>query len=356
MAMFKSVGNLLIPMILIINSIGMWTSTRADITSLNYSCFVVKHKITLPGSPVMIYDAITGEISGWWDHSFSDSPLQFYIEPKPGGGFYEIFDESGDGVLHATVIVAQRGKLLRFDGPLGLSGRAIKMVHTYEFSPVGSDSTLLKLSVNISGEIDEGLPETIDQVWHHFLFGRFKPYVEENRHLLVSFKEDEKWGYKNNEGRVIIQPTYHLAGQFTKYGLAAVVDDSGWVYISMNGIRILKPYIIDNGPDYFSEGLARFINRGKIGFMDEGGTIVISANFEFAMPFSEGLAAYCVGCKPVSHDEYHHMGGGKWGYINKTGKIMLNPEYDRAGSFKDGQAAVFKGEKKLIIWKKDLRE
>ena len=243
--MFKSVGNLLIPMILMINNIGLWTFTSADIIPLENNSFIVKHEITLPDTPFMIYDAITGDISGWWDHSFSDSPLQFYIEPKPGGGFYEIFDESGDGVLHATVIVAQRGKLLRFDGPLGLSGRAIKMVHTYEFSPVGSDSTLLKLSVNISGEIDEGLPETISQVWHHFLFEQFKAYIEEGRHLLVFFEEDGKWGYKNNKGRVMIQPTYHLAGQFNQYGLAAVVDDSGWVYISMNGRCILKPYIID---------------------------------------------------------------------------------------------------------------
>jgi len=354
--MFKSVSHSLISLIILIISMSILSPTRADIKTLNYSCFVITHKITLPGSPVMIYDAITGDISGWWDHSFSDSPLQFYIEPKPGSGFYEIFDESGNGVLHATVIVAERGKLLRFDGPLGLSGRAIKMVHTYEFSPVGSDSTLLKLSVNISGEIEKELPETIERVWQHFLFERFQPYVEENRHLLVSFEEDGKWGYKNNKGRVMIQPTYHLAGQFNQYGLAAVVDDSGWVYISMNGRRILKPYIIDNGPDYFSEGLARFINRGKIGFMDEGGTIVISANFEFVLPFSEGLAAYCTGCKPVSEDEYLRIEEGKWGYINKTGEIVVDPEYDRAGSFKNGQAAVFKGAERSVIWKKDLGE
>ena len=35
-----------------------------------------------------------------------------YIEPRPGGGFIEIFDDEGNGVLHATVIYADRGKLL----------------------------------------------------------------------------------------------------------------------------------------------------------------------------------------------------------------------------------------------------
>ncbi len=46
----------------------------------------------------------------------------------------------------------------------------------------------------------------------------------------------------------------------------------------------------------------------------------------------------------------------KWGYINKSGKIVVDPEYDKAGSFKDGQAEVSKGQRKYLIWKKDLGE
>lgn len=137
--------------------------------------------LTLPGSPEMIYDAMTGDISGWWDHHFSESPKRLYIEPKPGGGFYEIFNDSGDGVKHATVILAERGKHLRFDGPLGLSGYAIQIVTSYDFEPVGSDSTRLKVSVHAAGEVKEGWPETVEKVWHHFIFERFKPYVESGK-------------------------------------------------------------------------------------------------------------------------------------------------------------------------------
>ncbi len=330
------------------------SSSRAEVTLLKFGCYAINHELTLPGTPVTIYDAITGDISDWWDHSFSNSPLRFYIEPKPGGGFYEIFDEAGNGVLHATVIVADRGKMLRFDGPLGLSGKAVKMVHTYEFSPAGSDSTRLNLSVHVLGEIEEGLPETIDRAWYHFLFERFKPYIEEGRHLLVPFEENQKWGYKNKEGRVVLKPTYHITSPFNQYGIAAVVDDSGWVYIDKNGRSILRPFIIDNGPDYFSEGLARYMEQGKIGFMNENGVKVIPAMFEFVLPFSEGLAAFCEKCKEVRDDEYKRVEGGKWGYINKAGEIVVYPEYDKAGSFKDGQAEVSKGQKKYLIWKKDL--
>lgn len=148
-----------------------------------YGVFSFEQRLTLPGSPEVIYDAISGDISGWWDHSFSGKPYRFYIEPRPGGGFYEIFNEQGDGVLHATVIYAERGKRLRFDGPLGLSGKAVTAVYTYEFEAVGGDSTLLELSVHAAGEIDPGAPQIVEQVWHHFLVERFKPYVESGKHL-----------------------------------------------------------------------------------------------------------------------------------------------------------------------------
>jgi hypothetical protein len=145
---------------------------------LQYGAFSVTHEVILPGNPEQIYNAITGDISGWWDHSFSKSPKKFYIEAKPGGGFWEIFDDRGNGVKHATVTFAARGKYLRFEGPLGLSGRAIQLVTTYKFEPIGDDSTHLEVSVHAAGEIEEGTAETVDRVWYHFIFERFKPFVE----------------------------------------------------------------------------------------------------------------------------------------------------------------------------------
>ena len=148
-----------------------------------YDVFSFDKEVTLPGLPETIFDAVTGDISGWWDHSFSDHPKKFFIEAKPGGGFWEIFDDKGNGVLHATVIYSDRGKILRFEGPLGLSGKAIQVVTTYTFNPVGSDSTLFKVSVHAAGEVDEGVPEIVESVWNHFIFERLEPYIKSGRHL-----------------------------------------------------------------------------------------------------------------------------------------------------------------------------
>ena len=137
-----------------------------------------------PGDPVFVYDHLTGDISNWWDHSFSEQPYKLFIEARPGGGFYEIFNESGDGALHAKVIYAERGKMLRMEGPLGLSGQALTLVCTYTLKAEDANSTLLTLNVNGAGAFSDEIPEIVRQVWEHFLWEQFQPYIEDhyNRH------------------------------------------------------------------------------------------------------------------------------------------------------------------------------
>jgi hypothetical protein len=144
--------------------------------------FAFEHVLVLPGSPAELYDAATGDISGWWDHSVSGRPARFVLEPWPGGRFLEQFEEgSRDGVIHATVPMASRGELLRFEGPLGLAGHAIDGVYTYRFEPVG-DSTRLTVSVRMVGELADEWPEVVEGVWRHFLFEGLGPYVEAGKH------------------------------------------------------------------------------------------------------------------------------------------------------------------------------
>jgi hypothetical protein len=155
----------------------------ADNKPLSTGAFEVTQRVILPGTPEQIFDAVTGDISGWWDHTVSGDPLKLYIEAKPGGHFWEVFDEDGNGVIHATVTAAHRGKMLRFVGPLGLAGNSIEMVHTYEFSTVDKSNTLLKVTVRAHGHVEAGWAETVDGVWQHFIHEQLKPYVESGKHL-----------------------------------------------------------------------------------------------------------------------------------------------------------------------------
>jgi hypothetical protein len=149
----------------------------AKVTTTNLAGFMVEHEVVLPGSPEDIYDTVTGDIKPWWDHHMSESPRSLTIDARPGGLFIEVFDESGDGALHATVIYAQRGKRLRFAGPLGFSGHPLELVVTYDLEP-HEKGTLLKVTCSAAGQFEKGWDQAIDQVWHHFLFEALKPYVE----------------------------------------------------------------------------------------------------------------------------------------------------------------------------------
>ena len=41
----------------------------------------------------------------------------------------------------------------------------------------------MKVSVHGSGELDEGMPGIVEKVWEHFIFERFKPFIESGKHL-----------------------------------------------------------------------------------------------------------------------------------------------------------------------------
>jgi hypothetical protein len=155
---------------------GCGSNQQAE-TALTFS---FEMHFSYPGDPVFVYDHLTGDISSWWDHSFSEKPYKLFIDARPGGGFYEIFNESGDGALHATVIFAERGKMLRMEGPLGLSGQALTLVCTYTLKATDPNSTQLTLNVNASGKFTDETPDIVRQVWEHFLWEQFKPYIEEH--------------------------------------------------------------------------------------------------------------------------------------------------------------------------------
>lgn len=157
---------------------------RAVADEIPTGAFAFAIRTTVPGTPADAFDAATGDITGWWDHSMSGHPLKMYVEPKPGGGFVEVFDASGDGVRHATVTYAKRGEKLRYEGPLGLAGNAIDMVTTWTFTAAGPDSVAVELSVHAAGEVHPGWPEVVEKTWRHFLQDRFTRWVSGGRQPL----------------------------------------------------------------------------------------------------------------------------------------------------------------------------
>ncbi len=74
---------------------------------------------------------------------------------------------------------------------------------------------------------------------------------------------------------------------------------------------MIRPFVINHGPDDFKERLARFRFDNKIGFFDRKGKIIIEPQFDFAFHFHEGLAAICTGCKEEAEVEHRFVKEGK---------------------------------------------
>lgn len=150
------------------------------VTKLESRAFSLSHQVELPASTSEVWAAITNDISGWWDHSFADTPARLFIKAQPGGAFYEYFDEAGqNGVVHARVIYAEEEKRLVLDGPLGFNGHAVTIITIWELQPGDTkDSAILTARLSVSGVYQDGWDMALKGVWAHFLSGRLKGYLE----------------------------------------------------------------------------------------------------------------------------------------------------------------------------------
>lgn len=140
----------------------------------------IEKEVVVEAPPLEAWNAFTGDVSGWWDHHFSPKPERLVIDREAGGGFWEIFDKQGHGVKHAEIIFSDPGKELRMRGPLGFSGKAVDLVHTFKFTAEG-EGTRVSLTLNALGQLDDEGIAALDGVWNHFL-ASYQAYVAAGKH------------------------------------------------------------------------------------------------------------------------------------------------------------------------------
>lgn len=156
--------------------------------------------------------------------------------------------------------------------------------------------------------------------------------------LRYFISKDNLVGVKNKKGEIIIPAQFiNLTGvkngEFVKSvnntiffdsSLAnkSEVEKNSWgVVFDEKGNLLYQPYSYDNGADYFSEGVRRFVKNGKIGFVDRNAKITIEPEHDFVSPFNYGYASFCDGCDwEKTNDEHKAIVGGTWGVMNTKGQ------------------------------------
>ncbi len=164
---------------------------------------------------------------------------------------------------------------------------------------------------------------------------------------------------------------FNQVGQFND-GLAPVLLDNKWGFIDTEGNVVIEPKFVAflrtfSETPFFSEGLTPIVDpeTNRVGFIDKKGNIVIKPQFYSATNFYEDVAIAGTQEDYVLIDKsgniiaqkfvaingfYSHFSnnraivqkGFSYGYIDKQGKFVIEPVYDEARDFSNGLAAVKK--------------
>jgi hypothetical protein len=160
--------------------------------------------------------------------------------------------------------------------------------------------------------------------------------------LYYFITKDSMVGVRNQFGKVIITPrlALYFNNNLTKKDCKKEINANliymdianlekkephscGEVY-NRKGEFLFAPFFYDNGPDYVSEGLIRFVKNGKVGFANfRTGEIIIEAKYDYADIFNYGIVSYCNGCVWKNKGEHSFVTGGVNGYINKKGAELV---------------------------------
>ncbi|WP_283421387.1 WG repeat-containing protein [Chryseobacterium profundimaris] len=160
----------------------------------------------------------------------------------------------------------------------------------------------------------------------------------QDKEILKYFKsKDSLVGVKTQDGKIVIPAQFKIFsylkdGELVK-GETIYFDGpkrdekqekNAWGYVyDRKGNFLYRPFFYDNGADYFSEGVRRFVKNGKVGFVDRNGTVIIKPEHDFVSSFNYGYAAFCDGCDWEKTEEEHKaIVGGTWGVMNFKEEII----------------------------------
>lgn len=160
----------------------------------------------------------------------------------------------------------------------------------------------------------------------------------QEKEVLRYFKTKESLvGVKNQKGEIVIPAQFKIYSDlkdgevvegetilFDGNKTGGNQEKNAWGYVyDRKGNFLYQPFMYDNGPDYFVEGLRRFVKNGKIGFADRNGKVIIEPKHDFVDYFNYGYASFCDGCDwEKTDDEHKSIVGGKWGIMNARGETV----------------------------------
>lgn len=143
---------------------------------------------------------------------------------------------------------------------------------------------------------------------------------------LYKVERNGLYGYIDAANDTVIACEYSHAYTDSIKTLGFVFNSRNGKIVCFNnkGERLFYVFRYDNGPDYIQEGLFRIEDeKGLIGFADSTGKVVITPQFKFAFPFTDGKAKVTFEGElkdvPGSNGSKHYWDSKNWFYIDRQG-------------------------------------
>ena len=157
---------------------------------------------------------------------------------------------------------------------------------------------------------------------------------QNQNHILMPIKVNDKYGYKNQHNKIVIKPKYKQAFDFCNgKALVQYCNNENECHVDLinkKGKRINKQKIISN-LEFFNNLSVAGINN-KYGYINKCGDFIIEPKYEVAFAFSNNLAPVAV------YDVSRRC--NLWGYINTNGEIVIPFQFFEANNFIDDIAII----------------
>lgn len=148
-------------------------------------------------------------------------------------------------------------------------------------------------------------------------FNSIDPFFRTN---FAAVNVNDKYGFINKKGEIVIQPIYEKADGFNK-GLAAVKVDNKWGFIDTLGNFIIQPkYDETYGFDYSYTSWAVVEVNQKYGIIDRSGNYLLEPIYARLNISDSSLLAEA--------EIIDNRGSPKYGMLNEKGEWVLSPEYE----------------------------
>jgi hypothetical protein len=251
------------------------------------------------GLAIVETDSLSGLINTAGDWIIKPCPAT--IE-GPFGHLYRLSDDSGINFYNAL-----NGKMMN---------------EKYESSG--------DFSEGLCAVISNGLTGFIDTAGRLVIATQFQEAMNfDNNYAIV--RQNNLSGLINRAGEYILPCRFDGIGSVSE-DYVKVYQNGKCAFFDLKGklrLPFSNDYVFSDGKfDGYKEGFTRIRKKGKSGFANKKGQVVIQPMFDQVLDFSEGLAGF--------------RKKGKWGYIDHKGKVVIPSDFDNAENFLLGIARVFK--------------